>query len=103
MTVSNASRDLQIGDKVWSRMESPPGSSLRDPNLGVLFVTFEKGENVTSSWPIKRSLGRSWLIFTLFHRGLAKGSCGFPVAEIHNYQVIQTVTLFSPSWRSLNL
>ena len=36
-----------------------PGSSIRDP-FGRFIRDLFRGENVTSIWAIKRSLGRSW-------------------------------------------
>ena len=60
-----------------------PGSSIRDPNLGVLSDLF-RGENVTSIWGNKRPLGRSWekVLFVVNFLGEEKGdvqrlSCSF--------------------------
>ena len=44
-----------------------PGSSVRDPNLGVFIRDLFRGENVTFIWVIKGSLGRSWYCFVAIY------------------------------------
>ena len=49
--------ELRVGTPLGGK---PPGSSRLSDLFGCFIRDLFKGENVTSIWVIKRSLGRSW-------------------------------------------